>query len=297
MNHPAHGYHSGPRSVGVPARLSRGDRAGGRHRVVGAAGSYPAEAWMRRVGEHVVHDLRIAVYGQLHRLSLRYGAANSPADLVTRLTSAVNAVGELTAESLVKVAGAVFLLAGMLAVSPALDPDLTVAAAAVTPVLAVATVRARRTVKGPRAASVPPRGPSPPSAPSRSSPSRRSRPSGPRRNRAPGRRRRDFRRAADGCLDSGADTGRRARREPTPHRASIVDALVVNARRNGSTPPPQAWAGTGATMSSAIGQGQPPRRRGWPPCGRPDPPGEPTGHVAARGRTVVPWPVNPDRSD
>ena len=115
--------------------------------VVGAAGEYLTDAWMRRAGEHVVHDLRVALYAHLHRLSLRYHHRRHAGDLVTRLTGDVNAVGELMSESLVKVVGAVLLLVGMLAVSLALDPVLTLAAAAVTPVLAVATARARRAVK------------------------------------------------------------------------------------------------------------------------------------------------------
>lgn len=115
--------------------------------VVGGAGTYLSEANMRRAGEHVVHDLRVALYAHLHRLSLRYHRRRHAGDLVTRLTGDVNAVGELVGESLVKVVGSVLLLVGMLVVSLLLDPLLTLVAAAVTPVLAVASVRARRLVK------------------------------------------------------------------------------------------------------------------------------------------------------
>lgn len=115
--------------------------------VTGAAGTYLAETGMRRSGEHVVHDLRVALYTHLQRLTLRYHRRRHPGDLVTRLTGDVNAVGELVTESLVKVVGAVLLLAGMAVVSLALDPVLTLAAAGVIPLLAVATVRSRRTIK------------------------------------------------------------------------------------------------------------------------------------------------------
>jgi ABC-type multidrug transport system fused ATPase/permease subunit len=113
----------------------------------GAAGTYLTDAGMRRAGEHVVHDLRVALYAHLHRLSLRFHHSRQPGDLVTRLTGDVHAVGELVGESLVKVAGAVLLLGGMLVVSLALDPLLTLAAIAVTPVLAFATIVSRRAVK------------------------------------------------------------------------------------------------------------------------------------------------------
>lgn len=116
--------------------------------LVGAGGAYLAEAGMRRAGEHVVHDLRVALYAHLQRLSLRYHRRRHAGDLVTRITGDVNAVGELVTESLVKVAGAVLLLAGMIVVSAFLDPVLTVAAAGVVPLLAVASVRSRRTIKG-----------------------------------------------------------------------------------------------------------------------------------------------------
>jgi ABC-type multidrug transport system fused ATPase/permease subunit len=115
---------------------------------VGAAGAYLAEAGMRTAGEHVVHDLRVALYAHLQRLSLRYHRRRHAGDLVTRITGDVNAVGELVTESLVKVVGAVLLLVGMLVVSALLDPLLTLAAAAMVPLLAFATVRSRRTIKG-----------------------------------------------------------------------------------------------------------------------------------------------------
>lgn len=139
---------AGSRGAGADARL-----IGGVALLViaiaafGAVGTYLAESGMRRAGEHVVHDLRVALYRHLQRLSLRYHRRHHHGDLVTRITGDVHAVGELVAESLVKVIGALLLLAGMLAVSLALDPVLTLAAAGVTPLLVVATVRSQRTVK------------------------------------------------------------------------------------------------------------------------------------------------------
>jgi len=113
----------------------------------GAAGNYLTEAKMRNVGEHVVHDLRVALYSHLHRLSLRFHRRRHTGDLVTRVTGDVHTMGELVGESLIKVLGAVLLLAGMLVISFRLDPVLAMAAVLVTPALALATVRSRRSIK------------------------------------------------------------------------------------------------------------------------------------------------------
>lgn len=139
---PGGGVEIGPSVIAAVAGLVVGIAA------VGALGAYLAEAGMRRAGEHVVHDLRVALYAHLQRLSLRFHRRRHPGDLVTRITGDVNAVGELVTESLVKVTGAILLLVGMLVVSALLDPVLTVAAAGVVPLLALASVRSRRVIKG-----------------------------------------------------------------------------------------------------------------------------------------------------
>ncbi|MEE8600816.1 ABC transporter transmembrane domain-containing protein [Euzebya tangerina] len=113
----------------------------------GALGTYASETWMRQTAEHVVHDLRVAVYRHLQRLSLRYHSGRSTGDLVARITGDANAVGELVSESIVKVLGSVLLLVGMVTVSLLLDPILTLVAVAITPILAVASVRSRRIIK------------------------------------------------------------------------------------------------------------------------------------------------------
>ncbi len=114
---------------------------------VGAAGTYLTETQMRIVGEHVVHDLRVALYSHLHGLSLRFHRRRHTGDLVTRVTGDVHTMGELVGESLIKVLAAVLLLAGMLVVSIRLDPVLALAALLVTPLLALATVQSQRRIK------------------------------------------------------------------------------------------------------------------------------------------------------
>ena len=102
---------------------------------VGALASYLSDLWLNRAGEQIVHELRVATYAQLQRLSLSFHARRAKGDLVTHVTGDVNAVGYLFAESLGTLASAVLLLVGMVAVCLWLDPLLTVAAFLVAPPL------------------------------------------------------------------------------------------------------------------------------------------------------------------
>jgi ATP-binding cassette subfamily B protein len=113
----------------------------------GAAASYWSDVLLNRAGERVVHDLRVAVYAHLQRLSLGFHARRPKGDLVTRVTGDVNAIGSLFSDSLGAIASAVLLLAGMAVVSFVLDPVLAFATFAVAPILGTVTFRYRRRIK------------------------------------------------------------------------------------------------------------------------------------------------------
>jgi len=115
--------------------------------LVDVVASYQIDVRLLKAGERIVHDLRMAVYSHLQRLSIGYHERRPTGDLVTRVTGDVNAVGELFSESLGTVATSVLLLVGMLVVSFVIDPVLAAAAFAVTPVLTVVTVRFRRQLR------------------------------------------------------------------------------------------------------------------------------------------------------
>jgi ABC-type multidrug transport system fused ATPase/permease subunit len=115
--------------------------------LVDALASYLRDLWLQTAGERIVHDLRVALYAHLQRLSLAFHERRPTGDLVTRVTGDVNAVGDLFAKSLGRIVSAVLLLAGMLVVSFALDPLLGLAAFGVAPALAVITFRYREVVK------------------------------------------------------------------------------------------------------------------------------------------------------
>ena len=115
--------------------------------LVDAVSSYLRDMWLQSAGERIVHDLRVALYAQLQRLSLSFHERQHTGDLVTRITGDVNDVGTLFSRSLGTLASAVLLLIGMLVVTVALDPLLALASFAVAPLLAVVTYRYRNRVK------------------------------------------------------------------------------------------------------------------------------------------------------
>jgi len=112
-----------------------------------AASTYLSDFWLNRSGEAIVHDLRVATYAHLQRLSLAFHASRPKGDLVTRITGDVNEVGKLFSDTLGTFAQAVLILIGMLAVSVKLDPVLAGAAFLVSPLLFATTVHYQRRVK------------------------------------------------------------------------------------------------------------------------------------------------------
>src|SRR3954449_3887733 len=114
---------------------------------VSAVGTYIADIGLSRAGERIAHDLRVATYAHLQRLSLTFHDRRQKGDLVTRLTEDANEVGDLFSESIGTLAQAILILVGMAVVTVVLDPVLAAAMFAVTPVLAVVTVHYRRKVK------------------------------------------------------------------------------------------------------------------------------------------------------
>src|SRR5919202_4464524 len=112
-----------------------------------ALATYTGELWLSRSGERITHELRLAMYAHLQRLSLAYHDRRQKGDLVTRLTGDANAVGTLFSDTIGTMAQAVLTLAGMLVVSVIIDPVLGVAMFAVAPVLGLVTAYYKREVK------------------------------------------------------------------------------------------------------------------------------------------------------
>jgi ATP-binding cassette, subfamily B, bacterial len=115
--------------------------------MVDAVATYLSDFWLNRSGERIVHDLRVATYAHLQRLSLAFHASRPKGDLVTRITGDVNEVGKLFSDIIGTFAQAVLTLLGMAVVSFELDPVLAAAAFLVSPLLFAVTVHYQRTIK------------------------------------------------------------------------------------------------------------------------------------------------------
>lgn len=114
---------------------------------VTALADYWSEVWLYRSGEQIVHDLRVALYAHLQRLSLAFHDTQKTGNLVTRLTGDVNSVGELFSESLGELVSAALLLVGMATVSLVVDPVLALAVLGISPILFLVTSRYKRRLK------------------------------------------------------------------------------------------------------------------------------------------------------
>jgi len=113
---------------------------------VEALASYYSDFWLNRAGERIVHELRVATYAHLQRLSLAFHAGRRKGDLVARVTGDVNAVGDLFSQTIGTLASAVLVLVGMFAVTIFLDPFLAVVAFLVTPLLFLVTRHYQRRI-------------------------------------------------------------------------------------------------------------------------------------------------------
>ena len=115
--------------------------------LVEAAAQYFADLRLQVAGERIAHELRISVYDQLQRLSLRFHQRRQKGDLLTRVTGDVNAMGDLFAQSLGPMVQSALLSVGMLAVLLWLDPLLALVAVATSPLLAAVSWVYRRRVR------------------------------------------------------------------------------------------------------------------------------------------------------
>ena len=95
-------------------------------------------------GQRMMHDLRMAVFRHLQRMSLRYFDRNPVGKLVTRGTTDVQVLNEMFSGVLINLFKDVFLLAGLVAGLLLLDWRLSLATFLVLPLLLVVTALFRR---------------------------------------------------------------------------------------------------------------------------------------------------------
>jgi subfamily B ATP-binding cassette protein MsbA len=115
--------------------------------VLGAVSSYTEKYLTSSVGQWVVHDLRRTLYSHIQRLSLSYHDEKSTGDLISRVTSDIDAIQNLVSSALLGTLINSLTLVGMLGVMLYLSWQFTLVALCVAPVLFVVAYSFTRRIK------------------------------------------------------------------------------------------------------------------------------------------------------
>ncbi len=115
--------------------------------VVGALCSYTEKYLTTSVGQWVMHDLRLRLYSHIQRLSLAYHDNKQTGDLVSRVTSDIDAIQSFIASGLLGALINVVTLVGMVGVMFYLNWRFTLIALSVAPVLFVIVYTYTRRIK------------------------------------------------------------------------------------------------------------------------------------------------------
>ena len=100
---------------------------------------YVQTTTMQMIGQRIMLDLRMQIYGRLQRLDLRFYDRNPVGRLMTRLTTDVDALNELFTSGAGAVFGDLFTLIGIMAVLIWMDWRLAAIAFSVLPLIALLT--------------------------------------------------------------------------------------------------------------------------------------------------------------
>ncbi len=103
--------------------------------LIGAISSYLEKYLTTSVGQWVMHDLRRSVYHHVQRLSLSFHDKGRTGDLISRITSDIDAIQDFISQALLGILVNVLTLVGMLAVMFYLDWRFTLIALSVAPPL------------------------------------------------------------------------------------------------------------------------------------------------------------------
>ena len=115
--------------------------------VVGAISSYVEKYLTTSVGQWVMHDLRRSVYHHIQRLSLSFHDKGRTGDLISRITSDIDAIQDFISQALLGILVNLLTLVGMLAVMFYLDWRFTLIALSVAPPLAIVVYSYTRRIK------------------------------------------------------------------------------------------------------------------------------------------------------
>jgi len=103
--------------------------------VVGAVSSYAQKYLTTSVGQWVMHDLRRTLYSHIQRLSLAYHDQKRTGDLISRVTSDIDAIQSFITSALLDTLVNLLTLVGMIGVMFYLNWPFTLIALSVAPVL------------------------------------------------------------------------------------------------------------------------------------------------------------------
>jgi ATP-binding cassette subfamily B protein len=115
--------------------------------LVGAVCSYVEKYLTTSIGQWVMHDLRRAMYSHIQKLSLAYHDQKQSGDLISRLTTDIDAIQSFIASGFLSAVMNSLTLVGMVGVMLYMNWRFTLIALAVTPVLFVVVFAYTRRIK------------------------------------------------------------------------------------------------------------------------------------------------------
>jgi ATP-binding cassette subfamily B protein len=115
--------------------------------VAGFGLGYLQNQVMQRVGQHIMLDLRMALFRQLQRLPLSYFDRNPIGRMMTRVTNDVDVLNELFTAGVVAIFGDLFALAGIIVAMSHLNAELLAVTFSVLPLILIVTLTFRSRVR------------------------------------------------------------------------------------------------------------------------------------------------------
>jgi ATP-binding cassette subfamily B protein len=115
--------------------------------IAGALSSYTENFLTTSVGQRVMHDLRRMLYHHIQRLSLAYHDQKLTGDLISRVTSDIDAIQNLVSQVLLGMLVNILTLLGMIGVMFYLNWKFTLIALSIAPLLSLAVYSFTRRIK------------------------------------------------------------------------------------------------------------------------------------------------------
>ena len=115
--------------------------------IVGAISTYTEKYLTTSIGQWVMHDLRRTLYHHIQLLSLSYHDRKKTGDLISRVTSDIDAIQDFVSQALLGIVVNALTLIGMLAVMFYLDWRFTLISLSVAPPLFVVVYSYTRRIK------------------------------------------------------------------------------------------------------------------------------------------------------